>query len=257
MPTKEKAQALACVEVWGGNQAVTRPMELPGLAVWLYSQPLAGSVGGDVYYFSLCSQGNLTRVGMADVSGHGKAVSRLGARLRELMQEHINTFDQSQMARELNRDFGQQAGKGFATVALLGICRGSGELVLTNGGHPWPLWYRARAKMWTMLMEGIPETQAASTDLPLGVIPGTGYRQMATRLDPGDLVIVYSDAFSDSCDQAGQMLGPQGVLQLARDFPVDSPEAAGRALLKSVEHYRGGRPTHDDQTVVVLQRLPA
>ncbi len=257
MPAKENPQGLACLEVWGGNQAVTRRIDLPGLAVWLYSQPLVGSAGGDVYYLSLCSQGQLTRVGVADVSGHGQAVSRAAERLRRLMGDHINTFDQTELAQELNREFGQKQTQGFATVALLGIYRRTGQLVLTSGGHPWPLWYRAKPKMWTMLAEGIPETRAATTDLPLGVIPGTNYRQLAARLDPGDLVLLYSDAFSETRSPQGELLGPPGLLRLAQDFPVESPEAAGRALLDAVERHRREQPRQDDQTVVALQRLTA
>lgn len=257
MTTNQETYGLACLEVWGGNRPVNQELALPGLAGWLFSQPLPGSaVGGDVYYLSLCSQGQLTRVGMADISGHGEAVSRMAERLRELMQKHVNTFDQSEFARELNRAFQQESSRGkFATVALLGVYRSTGELILTNGGHPFPLWYRATRKMWTLLVEAPPDAETEIADLPLGVISGTNYRQLAVRLDPGDLVLVYSDALSEARNPAGQMLQPHGLLGLAWDLPVDSPVGAGKALLAAVEKFRAGRPVNDDQTLVALQRL--
>lgn len=256
--SKPETHSLACLEVWGGNQAVARDVTLPGLQGWIFSQPLRGNAGGDVYYLSLCGAGQLTRVGVADVSGHGEAVSRAAERLRELMRKHINTFDQSEMARELNRAFEQEASRGkFATVLLLGVARATGELVFTNGGHPSPLWYRAARQMWTLLEEGAPDGDRGIADLPLGLIPGTDYHQFAARLEPGDLVLIYSDALSEARNPAGEMLQPQGLLRLAQQVPVDSPAAAGQALLQVVEKFRAGRPLSDDQTVVALQRLAA
>lgn len=256
--SKPEVTSLACREVWGGNHAVVKEVALPGLAGWIYSQPLAGSAGGDVYYLLLCGAGQLTRVGVADVSGHGAGVSRAAEHLRELMQKHINAFDQSEMVRELNQAFEQEAPRGkFATVLLLGVSRGNGELVFTNGGHPSPLWYRAAPRMWTLLEEALPDTGAAVANLPLGLIPGTHYHQFLARLDPGDLVLIYTDALSEARNPAGEMLQPQGLLRLAQRLPVDSPAAAGQALLHAVETFRAGRPLHDDQTVVALKRLAA
>lgn len=258
MATQE-SHALACLEVWGGNRRVAQSLTLPGLAGWIWSDPLPGSpAGGDVYYLTLCSRGELTRVGVADVSGHGATVSRAAERLRELMRKHINAFDQTELARELNQAFEQEAPRGkFATVLLLGVYRATGELVFTNAGHPSPLWYRAARRMWTLLEEAAPEAEATIADLPLGLIPGTHYHQFAARLEPGDLVLVYSDALSEARNPAGEMLQPQGLLRLAQQLPVDSPAAAGQALLKAVEQFRARRPVQDDQTVVALQKLAA
>ena len=94
---------LACMEVWGGNCKVARPVELPGLAGWVYSKPLEpATAGGDVHYLSVCNQGTLSRIGLADVMGHGEAVSSLAKKLHELMHKHIDTWDQSGFMRELN-----------------------------------------------------------------------------------------------------------------------------------------------------------
>ncbi len=88
----EETGPLVCTEIWGGNRRIERLVELPGLCAWVSSAPFEGSVGGDVYYFSRCSQGLLTRVALADVSGHGERVQRLGEQLRGLMHEHVNAW---------------------------------------------------------------------------------------------------------------------------------------------------------------------
>ena len=59
---------------------------MPGLSVWVYSRPHGSSLGGgDVYYLSLCASGRISRVLLADVSGHGELVSGLGVGLRDVM----------------------------------------------------------------------------------------------------------------------------------------------------------------------------
>src|SRR2546426_438242 len=102
----EQQHVLACMEVWGGNRSVTRTVELPDLTVWVYSRP-AGEQdrGGDVHYLSVCGQAVLSRVVLADVSGHGSEVSAPAQVLHALMREHINTWDQMDFVRGLNQSF--------------------------------------------------------------------------------------------------------------------------------------------------------
>jgi sigma-B regulation protein RsbU (phosphoserine phosphatase) len=86
------------------------------------------------------------------------------------------------------------------------------------------------------------------------MIEGTTYSQTAVQLDPGDLLLLYTDGISESCDETGEQLGLDGLLTIARDLPVDSAVAAGRALLAAVERFRGSVPPADDETVVALER---
>ncbi len=249
---------LACLEVWGGNREIIQPVELPGLAGWIYSSPLqAGSGGGDVHYLSVCERDALTRIAVADVSGHGHAVSALAEKLRDLMRKHINTWDQSSLMRELNQSFQEELRDvKFATVLVLGYYSGTGQLVFTNAGHLPPLWRHAAAGAWDFLEDNTPYAEADITGLPLGLISGTDYLQAAVRVDPGDTLLLYTDALPEARNPAGQELGPDGLLRLAHNLPLGSPEGAGRALLASVDAFRGGATPEDDQTLLILQRQP-
>ena len=248
---------LACLEVWGGNQLLSEEIRLPGLSGWLYSRPHAGSAaGGDVYYVSLCSRGELARVGVADVAGHGDDVSRLAARLRELMRKHVNAWDQSEFVRDLNESFRHEVTHGkFATAVLVGLHAPSGQLVLTNGGHPPPLWYHSQSRQWELLSNACATCTEPLLDLPLGIIPGTQYHQSLVQLEPGDLLVLYSDGLAEARDATGAMLNEAGLLRLAHQLPTDSPAAAGRGLVAAVEAYRNSTTASDDETVVALQRL--
>src|SRR5262249_55062163 len=74
-PRPEAQHTMRCLEVWGGNQAVDNGVVMAGLDAWLFSRPYQGhSAGGDIHYVSSCAAGMLTRLLVADVSGHGEAV---------------------------------------------------------------------------------------------------------------------------------------------------------------------------------------
>src|SRR6478609_2236552 len=89
------AQVMQCMEVWGGNQLADSGVVMAGLDAWVYSKPFGGAEGGgDVYYVSSCATGRITRLLVADVSGHGASVGGLAVQLRTLMRKHVNQIDQ-------------------------------------------------------------------------------------------------------------------------------------------------------------------
>ena len=253
--TSQKAYPLACMEVWGGNRKVEREVELPGLAGWVYSKPLEASTGGgDVHYFSVCSGGLISRVAVADVSGHGPGVSPVAETLRTLMRRHIDTWDQSDFMRDLDRSFREdREGSEYATAAMLGFFRKENQLVFTNAGHPLPLRYRAGENSWELLMED--EAVAPLSDLPLGLIRGTTYRQTVVDLSFDDTVVLYTDAIVEIENVRGEQLRSAGLLELAKELPTDAPATLGRALVEDVHHFGAGQARRDDETVVVIQRL--
>jgi phosphoserine phosphatase RsbU/P len=141
----------------------------------------------------------------------------------------------------------------YATAFLASFYRESGELLFTNAGHPPPLWYRAAAREWSLLLDSTPYSKEI-VDLPLGMIAGTSYSQTAVQLAAGDLLLLYTDGISESVDASGEQLGLDGLLSIARSLPVESAAAAGQELLSAVERFRESAPPDDDITVLALQR---
>lgn len=247
---------LACFELWGGNRKAEFPVELPGLAGWISTCPLDPDAGGgDVHYLSVCRQGSVSRIALADVAGHGPSANSLAESLREKLRAHTDNWDQSVLMRELSDAFhdGQTRGR-FATATVLGFYVETSELLFTNAGHPPALWYRAQEDAWDCLQDGTQHAQAIQ-DLPLGIIHGTNYSQTAVRLGPNDLVVLYTDGVTEARNNAGEELGLNGLLDLARRAPHEIPMKFGQALLAMIQDFRAGAPRRDDETVVVLQRL--
>src|SRR5262245_66263684 len=86
---------LQCAETWAGNERTASLVELPGLVVWVHSVPAGpADAGGDVHYVSVCPSCIVSRVALADVSGHGLAVKALGEKLQTLMQRYLRDLAQ-------------------------------------------------------------------------------------------------------------------------------------------------------------------
>ena len=104
-----------------------------------------------------------------------------------------------------------------------------------------------------MLLESTPLSKEI-LNLPLGLIPGTSYSQTAIQLEPGDLMLLYTDGVSEAYDESGDQLGLDRLLRLAQSLPTESPVAAGEGLLAAISGFRGAAPAGDDVTVLALQR---
>ena len=244
---------LACMEVWGGNTYISSPVELPGLSGWIHSKPLdPATSGGDVYYLSVCSAGNLSRIMLADVAGHGQGVGPIAVKLRDLVRKHINTLDQTDLMRGINEAFGSPEGLAseYATAAVLGYYSQTRELVFANAGHPPLLWYRASEGKWDWLCEETGPVEKDLEGLPLGLIPGTEYSQTAVRLGDGDRLILYTGGVSELRDAAENELGYEGLLAIVRKLPLGDSATLGSDLLSAIESYSNS--PFDDLTLLVL-----
>lgn len=246
---------MSCMEIWGGNRAIDSGVSAPGIDAWVVSRPHAGADGGgDIHYVSLCAGGKIARFTVADVAGHGDAVAGLAVVLRNLMRKGINTADQSRLARRLNEAFINESRLGvFATAILATYFAPSRHLILCNAGHPPPLMYRARTQTWSLhTPDEAPATGPRPRGIPLGIIEPTDYTQHAIALEPGDIVVLYTDSLIEQKDESGRMPGAQGLRDLCEGIQADRPECIANELIDRVARYGGGRALDDDLTIMVL-----
>jgi sigma-B regulation protein RsbU (phosphoserine phosphatase) len=265
------AHVMQCMEIIGGNRAERRTITAPGLDIWVDSRPLApGKGGGDVHYVSTCGAGYVTRLALADIAGHGESVDGLAIALRKLMRKYINTLDQTRFARALNRELNADVDFGrFATAVLLTYFAPTRHLIICNAGHGRPLRYSATHNKWGYLdlksAGGCSSLRASRaryhlerlSNLPLGVLAPVEYEQLAVELDEGDLVLIYTDAITESMDDTGGMLGEVGLLTLVNKFASANATELGEQLVAAIDRRRGKNSDIDDQTVIVIKRAEA
>lgn len=257
---------MQCMEVWGGNEAADNGVSMAGLDAWVFSRPYKGDAGGgDVHYVSSCATGRVTRVLVADVSGHGQTVAEVARSLRSLLRRYVNFVDQTKVVRSMNAEFSQLAEMGtFATAVVATYWAPTDYLVTCNAGHPRPLLYRARsggAGEWRVLKSPPPRkvaTAAPGSDeglvnLPLGIAEPTGYDQFGLQLRPGDMVMIYTDSLIESRDAAGKMLGEEGLAELVRSLDAARPNELITALVARLKERAGREEAEDDVTVLLLR----
>ena len=209
---------MKCMEVCGGSQLTARGIVIGGLDAWVYSKPHGQAPrGGDVYYASSCAAGRITRLLLADVSGHGTSVAAVAADLRTLMRRFVNRWDQAEFVRLLNEQFSALSKKGtFATAIVSTFFAPSRRLILCNAGHPRPILYRAQQQEWSLLEHEDAPRLPGPSNLPLGLFSITEYEHFDVELEPGDCLVMYTDALIESSDADGEKLGEEGVLRILK-----------------------------------------
>jgi serine phosphatase RsbU (regulator of sigma subunit) len=242
------------MEVWGGNQAVDNGVTMPGLDAWVIARPHMGDAsGGDVHYLSSCATGRITRLMIADVSGHGQSASATATSLRTLMRKFINQVDQRRAVQFLNHEFSRQETSGRFATAILGTFWGpTNTLTMCNAGHPRPIWYRARTGRWDVLVPAAHRAESDDpVDVPLGVIDSTTYRQVEVDLKPGDLVLLYTDSLVEARLPTGKLLGEAGLVEALNRVGIADPQTLIPSLL--AEFARLQAVINDDLTALLLR----
>ncbi len=276
------AQRMQCMEVWGGNQPVDHGVMMAGLDAWLYSRPFGEAEGGgDVHYVSSCASGRITRLLLADVSGHGQAVSTTAAALRKLMFQNVNYLDQTRFVRAMNHQFAELSeNRWFATAVVTTFFAPTNDLSVCNAGHPPPLHYSSATKQWSFLEgqaapvrkrsgrrigaqravhpenDSHPDEDPRSDELaniPLGVLDLASYDQFGVRLRVGDLVLCYTDALMEARGRDGRQLGLDGLLRVVRDVKVSEADSFIPALLGALSAATGDDLGDDDVTVLLFR----
>jgi len=242
------------MEVWGGNRSTWSHFVVPGLDLWVYSLPFDGNEeGGDVYYVSSCASGRITRMLVGDVSGHGAEASPVSARLRDIMRRNVNYIDQTRVVKGLNQQFEEESSAGrFATAVISTYFAPTRSLTVCSAGHPPPLLFRSASQNWS------PVTAASSKDakpsnMPIGIIGEQDFLSTKLKLEPGDMLLAYTDSLYEAHDPDGGILSAEGITRLANSINAEVPGEIVTTLLQQIRDLHPDNLTSDDTTVVLAR----
>ncbi len=219
----------------------------PGLRFAAHFEP-STAIGGD-YYDLLPMAGGRLGVVVADVSGHGLSaglrMAMVKSALALLTEEEERPEEILRRLHELMRGRLQSAnsGRGFVTATLALVDSASGELVVTNAGHP-PT-YLLRAGEVTEIM--LPST-------PLGTL-SDDYGQTRLQLEPDDVVVWLSDGLIEATDERQQDFGYDRVTETLTGLDPE-PATVRDRLLDAVARHSGGGTPEDDCTLLVMAYRP-
>ncbi|HUC42949.1 MAG TPA: PP2C family protein-serine/threonine phosphatase [Candidatus Sulfotelmatobacter sp.] len=246
---KDKLLARDEIEVARNVQLSLLPKEQPrvdGWDIWSATTP-ANDVGGDLIDFLEGSGGRLG-VALGDVSGKGMGAALLCAKLQATLRALApRSNDLQVLGGALNATL-ERAGldNRYATLFYCEIEPGGSSVRFLNAGHNPAL----------LVRRGSVETLSASA-LPLGMLPGTLYAQGEVALDPGDLLVLYSDGITEATDAADGEFGLDRLRSAVLERASLRAEQLARGVLEDAARFIGGEKPHDDQSILVLRRAGA
>jgi len=253
MSTDDK---FSCMEIWGGNKSIDKDFQTPGLEFSIFSQPCSNAkAGGDVIYTSQCASGRITRIVLADVSGHGQLASKTANDLRDLMRKYINYIQQSKFVESMNHKFNVlQTDEHFATAVVMTYFQPTRILQLSNAGHPPPLYYSSTKGSWSFIYQPR-DKQEEMEDIPLGILPSTCYSSEKVKLSVGDVILTYSDALIECPFHNGTLLGTDGLFNLVTKLEIsqDSNSIVHELMDMIIESTGSKISNGDDTTITVLK----
>ena len=83
-PIADAHGRLECKEIWGDID-----ISAGRVIGSIYSASSKGGLGGDIYYFGVCRGDTISRLALADVTGHGEAVSQISRYVYEALKAHM------------------------------------------------------------------------------------------------------------------------------------------------------------------------
>ena len=89
-PPDDNSQGrLECKGIWGGISTRNTELSAGKVIGSIYSAPSEGGRGGDIYYFGVCKGDEITRLAIADVTGHGEAVAEISQYVYDSLKAHM------------------------------------------------------------------------------------------------------------------------------------------------------------------------
>ena len=230
-------------------QEAFMPSGLPHLPGWELAATwqAAREVGGDFYDFFELPDGKLGLV-IADVADKGMPAALFMSLTRTLVRAAaLEAASPAGVLARVNDLLVPDAQEGmFVTAFYAVLSLQTGQLAYASAGHNPPLLLRPRTGEGEWLR---------TEGMVLGVLEGIHLGERIVALEPGDVLVFYTDGVTEAFSPGGDIYG-EGRLQAAIEAAADTPaQAMLEAICASVRDFVGDNPPSDDLTLMVLRRL--
>lgn len=205
-------------------------------------------LGGDYYDFFQLDE---RKVGvlMGDVAGHGVPAALLMA----MAKASVLLCDEEKLApaqllaalhKVIHRVKSSKI-KRMMTCQYFCIDSQTGEYLVSNAGHCFPALVRKNGNEINLL-------ELIGT--PLGITKRPRYEDVAGKLEPGDILLLYTDGIIESHNSAGQEMGFDRFSQMLKNVYHPDPEAFYHAIFAG---YKEWAVSADDDITMVLIKFGA
>ncbi|MER3632115.1 MAG: hypothetical protein C4325_08105 [Blastocatellia bacterium] len=202
-------------------------------------------IGGDYYDFVRREDGTLL-IALGDVSGKGTAAALLMSSLHAAIHAQVAAGTSLEKAViSVNRYLTENTPTNrFVTLFAAELHPDSGKLLYINAGH--------NPAILCHLEGGI--ELLSSGGLPIGLMETAEYDLAATQLEPGDLLVIYSDGVTEATNVAGEEFGLDRLVDVVSKSISLSAAAVRDKIESSLSEFSGSAPANDDITLVIVKR---
>jgi sigma-B regulation protein RsbU (phosphoserine phosphatase) len=227
------------------NSILPRHLPQPGDFEIAARSVAAEVVGGD-FYDVITLDDNTFDVAVADATGHGlPAALQVRDVFTGLRMGLSREFKITRTVQRLNTIIHRsRLATKFVTLFLTEFDL-NGTLIYCNAGHPAGLLVRADG---TVL-------ELTTTGMILGPNPQAVYSFGLERIEPGDLLALYTDGITEAVGGSGdEEYGRDRLLRVLRKSRHLDPIAIVDRVFSDVDEFASTSPPADDQTLVVVRR---
>ncbi|HEX8493528.1 MAG TPA: SpoIIE family protein phosphatase [Pyrinomonadaceae bacterium] len=213
--------------------------ELQGISFPCYE------IGGDYYDFIERPDGRML-IALGDVSGKGTAAALLMSSLHAAVHAQASSHSSlSETISAVNNYLAENIPSNrFVTLFYAELDPQTGALSFINAGHNPPLIVHAAGTIENL----------SSGGLPLGIMPNSPYREGRTRLQPGDVMVIYSDGVSEAINPQGEEFGAQRLHSVVSLNIERSASGIRDRIESALTKFAQGTPAADDITLVIVKR---
>ena len=200
-------------------------------------------VGGDFFDFIDLPTRHLG-IAIADVSGKGIPAAILMATARATLRAEVeDVYRVRDIVGRVNRGLCRDSRPHeFATLFYAALDTEERILTYTNAGHNPPLLLRHDLEMF--LDDGGP---------PVGLFPDVTYREGQVELEPGDVVLLFTDGVTEAADLHRNLFGEERLRHVLRDHRSATASDIVHSIREATMAFTGNAPQSDDLTLVVLK----
>ena len=205
----------------------------------------ANTVGGDFYDVLPLPDGRVV-VSLGDVAGKGSPAALLMALLLAMFRTLVDEgLEAAALAERLNVQVSRHSpASRFITLFFATCDPTTGRMVYVNAGHM-PALLRRRNGTFERLTGG---------GVALGMFELSRYEAHEATLEPGDMLVLYSDGVTEAENHQGQPFEESGLERIVDVHADSSPFDLAKTILRVVEIHAQETFLADDLTVLVVKR---
>ncbi|MBO5552150.1 MAG: SpoIIE family protein phosphatase [Lachnospiraceae bacterium] len=204
----------------------------------------AKDVGGDFYDFFFVDEDHLVLV-IADVSGKGVPAALFMMASMILIRDHAKMGGSpAEILGAANAQICNSNVADMFVTVWIGILEiSTGHMRCANAGHEYPAIYR-REKGFALYK--------AKHGAAVGVYEGIKFREYELDLNPGDVILVYTDGVPEASNASEEFYGTDRLISALNLNTGNSPESVINRVKKDVEEFVNGAEQFDDLTMLCL-----